>query len=378
MEGRKSYIHPVVVRNKDELREFGLHGIEEIEHGNEPAFLYAIALGSGTTGSLPLIVLRHLNLPRRYEQMGIASGKHCIHLSARDAQVRLVSPLLEDIYDDGTEVLIMSTADLDTHLERLLVDYRPTHVGGFLSFIENAARYAPEASREIEVIEVTGEMMSEGAHASFSSIAPRAQITQVYSSAQTGRLGFSCPHLKSNQYHPLPGVGIEIESPDEYGIGEILVSKPISPFLEFQRFPMGDSARLLPACGCGRTDAFELMGRTDFDFIKLAGALLHKEEFDRVMEELSTHVVDYQALVEEIREGDRAQGLIELRVVPTLVCGTSKESAAWLASEFARRTFVTTARTLENFIERGSFFPIRVEFVDSIAHGLKKVRLKKK
>jgi|GEM_PF-3385427 phenylacetate-coenzyme A ligase PaaK-like adenylate-forming protein len=368
----------IIVKTKDEWRAAGLTGLETIENGSERAWMYAMAFGSGTTGNPPMITLRHLNLPAREYQLGVASGMRGIPLFTRDAQVRMISPMLGEDYNDETEALILSTSDMDEHLEELLHDYRPERIGGFPTFLESVMSHAPQSVRDIKNMDTGGEMTSEGAHAFLRRSSPHAEITQTYSSAQTGPLGLSCAHLKINQYHPVPGVSIEIESPDENGVGNILVSKPITKFLSLERFPMGDSARSLPRCACGRSDAFEIAGRTDFDFIRIAGAVLHRKEFDRVIAALSSHIADYQVIAEEAREKDRMQGLVTLRIVPTPLCKKSDASGGWLGEELARLTFVTPSQTLADLIRKKLFRPLQIEFVDEIEHKFKKVHLLRK
>ncbi|MDD2321346.1 MAG: hypothetical protein PHO83_14980 [Geobacteraceae bacterium] len=93
------------------------------------------------------------------------------------------------------------------------------------------------------------------------------RVVNEYGSTENGIIAFECEHGKM---HVMPTIHLEIENPDENGMGQIVVTELNSRMLPFMRYKNGDIGKLLiDKCACKRPfDIIEIHeGRID-DYIR--------------------------------------------------------------------------------------------------------------
>lgn len=186
----------------------------------------------------------------------------------------------------------------------------------------------------------------------------------------------SCGFLPRGFFHPVPWATVEVINPDETGAGEIALSVPQSRTVRLERYLVGDRARIIPAsCRCGAKTTFELLGRKEGNAVKIAGALLFREEFDRVHRSLGEYVLDYRALIREYIERGRPKAEVTLEVVATPLLRARPDAEAFLARVVAERLYVTPTQTLADLILQGIFAPLTVTLVAPFPPYAKDIKL---
>jgi len=200
---------------------------------------------------------------------------------------------------------------------------------------------------------------------------PSASIESVYISVETGAIsGIPCGHLGRGMYHPKPGVVVEISGTDADGAGDILVSTQFGKKRRIERYRIGDIGRIIEgACACGAAHTFEVLGRRGYDYVKVAGALFHRAEFDRVAGRCADFFDDYRIEVSENSQGGadvlvrvyRTDGMWDEDIRNNIAAGMSD-------------AFVGPDKTLRDVFPRG--FTLRVErATDPFERRIKDVKI---
>ncbi|MES2202710.1 MAG: hypothetical protein V4474_00030 [Patescibacteria group bacterium] len=333
-----------------------------LEHPPKDVWRYGIRMTSGTTGSKPLVVVNEYSssLNTRFknnERVLVCFGSHNIRLAyARHVRCQDSAP--------PTKVLLLDGADITGSLAAMLEEFRPDCICGFPSFVMRVAQYlSPECRALVRSLQFAGEMLTDFNEQFFREHFPQARISITYILNEIGPVSApQCKHLGRNRYHPGKGVVVELEEMNEEGVGELLVSKKLWKDTAVERYRTGDMARIdTTPCPCGALATFEVMGRLGYDYIKIAGALMRKEEFDRVALLLKRHIDDYRAEVREVFVDGKPKGSVTLRVYSAHGPGT-QALAEEIGAQFARQVFVTPTQTLADLVAKGVFAPLRVEF----------------
>jgi len=300
-----------------------------IAHPPEDARLWGIRTTSGTTGGEPLIV------PHHYPSMRgrIFKEEKRMLQCYGSMSSRLSFTHLSHIRDTADELVSLSLdgADLGPGLDRALDEFGADIIIGYPSFVARVCALMSAGARARVVhVRLSGEFIDSGLRHLFEERFANADTTSMYVSAETGRLStFPCGHLPLNRYHPAPGVTIEIAEPGDDGAGDILVSKDgREELVPFRRYRVGDTGRIVPgSCPCGEAVTFEVLGRSGHDYLKLAGAIVRREEVERVARRLGLREYFLEGSLK--MRGNTPAGALELSIVPPE--GAGEEAAARLA-----------------------------------------------
>lgn len=276
----------------------------------------------------------------------------------------------------------MDYCDLNPDLDNLLKQFKPDGLCGFPSFIISALKYVknPKTLLGIKSVRLTGEALSFQKMKILKSKLPNASVYLFYAAAELGFISEFCPNLPIGQYHPKKGaMEVDIINQDKQGIGEIVISTNLSPSVRIENYHIGDVGRFIKSenpCQCGRKITFEVLGRKDFDFIKMCGALLTQKEFERVALELKEYIIDFRVSVGEIVMEEIILGKISLDVIPSVKLSRLEHPKNFLAEEFSKRLFVTPTQTLHDLINKNSFLPVQVSLKTELPGGYKDVKMK--
>jgi len=270
------------------------------------------------------------------------------------------------------QLLCLDAADSSPSLDMLFSSFAPDALRGTTSFCNRALEFVHDttALSAVEVCSISGEVISRTEFSALARKLPRAFISVAYASSETGMIGRSCPDAPLGAYHPVAGVCAEVIAVED-GVGELVVSTAA-----VKDHKTGDSARMLGPCACGKKVTFELLGRINFDFIRLAGATLFQKEFDRVAKELAVYVADYRAVAKKVFAGRQLHGKITLSVVPRAALRGKNNPEAFISKEFARRLFLTATQTLEDLVKQGAFLPLSVLVAEEFQHQNKEMKLR--
>lgn len=324
-----------------------------------------IRMTSGTSG-VPIVIATGYSPEAPGEIAGDESVRRMIVcIGSRSARLSNVLIGRCGPKDTAMRVMPVDPQDLGPSLAGLLDDFKADGLHGFPAFIARLSEFMPaEAAREVRIIKVTGEVLSAERERYFAERFPNARQTEIYIASEVGgRIGNrSCRYLARNHFHPVEGVVVGIENGDEDGVGDITITKSVFRKARIERYRVGDIGRMVGGtCPCGEPVTFELMGRRGIDYIKLLGALIRREEFDRVVATFPDLIDDYRVDVREIAEDGKTRGEIVLRAFRRR--GPVTEALAReMAETFSRRVFVTPTRTLAELVESGTFSPLRIVF----------------
>lgn len=324
-----------------------------------------LRITSGTSGGGPILAAtqydaqapHRLSGDEQVERMLVCIGS----LSARLANV-LIARSGPDT--QILQVLPLDSQDLEPGLQTLLEDYRPQGMHGFCSFVLHATLFlgAPAASHVV-VVKLTGELLSQKREELLRERLPNARQTEIYIAAEVGgSIANRCAYLPRNHFHPMAGVMIELENLDQDGFGDLVISKKLFRARSVSRYRIGDVGRIIQkVCLCGETETLELQGRRGADYIKVAGALLRHEEFDRVVHLFSSYMNDYRVEVGEIVESEILKGRILVRLYwrgHTVTAGLCEE----IATNISKTLFMTPTQTYADLVAQGLFVPLTVVY----------------
>jgi phenylacetate-coenzyme A ligase PaaK-like adenylate-forming protein len=329
-----------------------------------------VRVTSGTTNA-PLVISEPVDTRFDPEEPFLGNMLAC--LGSRNA--RLACVLIARADPNVSRILTLDTSEFDASIEHCIDDFAPNTMHGFYSMLARAATsIKSRAWANIASLWCTGEGISTDGERFLFEQFPRARHIQIYVASEVGCIGRrSCHYLSRNRFHPENGVTIDIVDTDEDGIGDILVSKSVSRSVRIDRYRIGDIGRFVQGvCLCGAPMTFELRGRRGIDYIKIAGALLRREEFDRVAVQFADYIDDYRV---DVFGGSRdVAAKVVLKVYRR--AGASG-SARELAGKISRSLFVTQTRTFHDLVADGVLAPLEVEFEQKpFAQGFKDVKLR--
>lgn len=314
---------------------------------------FTVRMTSGTTGRAPVVIANE-HFPgdsRGFE------GSRTLVIAIGGNNTRLANTLL---VSEGSKtpirILPIDEPDLSLECAALMDDLSPDSMRGFTSFVRRFGDAFPEACTGVAKMKLSGEKWTPTAESSLRALFSNGKFEPLYITNEIGVIAArDCPQLPDGRYHLAPNVSIEIADPDESGLGDILVTKRFFRNDEAKRYRVGDLGRLdKEVCACGRATV-ELVGRKGSDYLKIAGAVLFREEFDRVAAQCRDLFDEYRA---EAQGG--AKGRITLRVFRRDGVW-SKEIQAAILEHFSKNLFLTPTRTLADLVAEDRFFPLVVE-----------------
>lgn len=167
-----------------------------------------------------------------------------------------------------------------------------------------------------------------------------------------------------------------IAQPDQGGVGDVLLSWDLPGGIRVSRYRIGDAGALVhEPCPCGENTRLELRGRSGYDYLKLSGAILHKDEFDRVAGLCGRFLDAYRAEAYTVEQMGRLLGGVALSVYRAAGPLSAEEKIA-LAQTFSAALFVTPTQTYANLVDRNIFVPLVIHNAEApFPKGAKEVTL---
>ncbi len=334
----------------------------------EEAKYYRLMHTSGTTGlPLPIVYTKRPDWNDIFlgegERIVMAFGSKTLRLDFARAYADSDTP--------NADILFLNIGLPEKTLSQICEQFRPTtFVCPPSILLRLTQKWTGMERQEITSISVAGELAGKAAIEEMRARFPNAKIINTYSSMETGNMGLSCPKCAWNEFHPRAGVIFDIDEPDEDGVGDLLVTKDNPGGVAFRSYRIGDVASHSSHDG---EKTIRLYGRRGFDYIKLAEALLIREEFDRVARELKDHIRDYKAEVQSVVKDGAPLHKLRLYVVPETPSALNEAALEkFLETEFPKRLFVTPKSTLSDAIAKGIFAPLEIKVEEKITHATAK------
>jgi phenylacetate-CoA ligase len=188
----------------------------------------------------------------------------------------------------------------EDHLEaywRKIVLFRPAYFHGYVSMLDEFARYVAERgysgeSLGLKAIIATSEVITDSARDRIEGVF-RAPVRGEYGSGEIGSIAFECDHGK---YHVMAqNAVVEVLRPDGTQAGrgergELVITDLNNRAMPLLRYRIGDFGTHGEPCGCGRTlpTLDSILGRA-YDFVQAPDGLrYHGEYFMYFFEDLRT------------------------------------------------------------------------------------------
>lgn len=284
-----------------------------LKRGAQDGALRVLRTTSGTTGGGPMMFVREY---RGGKTEWFSSAERTLACFG-SLQVRLTYALYlrYDASIASGSALFLDAEDM-RDLPRLAEEFAPGACVGWPHTLVRTARAMPRRVRlGISRLCLTGELLTDAVHAAILRDFPNATVRSQYITAETGFISsLSCAHAGPRRYHPARGVEVEIDGPDASGAGDLLVSTR-TPYGQVRRYRVGDIARIEKGvCACGERVIFDLLGRRGYDFIKAAGLVFVRGEFDRLAARCAELFDDYRAEISEVERDGAVAAALELRV----------------------------------------------------------------
>lgn len=327
-----------------------------------------VRVTSGTSGE-PIVMATGYSPDAPEDIAGDASVRRMlVCIGSRTARLSNILIARAGPRDRALRVLPIDQQDVDDRLTPLLSDFSPEGVHGFPAIISRVGAHMDASTKDgVRTAKLTGEVLTEERDSALQAMYKNARLIEIYIASEVGgRIGVrSCGYLPRAHFHPALDVEIEVANPDAEGVGDLLVTRPVFRGFRVESYRIGDMAKLVRArCACGAETTFALVGRRGIDYIKIVGALIRREEFDRVCATFPDAIDDYRAEVSEVHVAGQSKGRIALTLFRAK--GTPTEARVHeIARLFADRVFLTQTATLAQLVERDVFLPLEVTYTDA-------------
>lgn len=239
---------------------------------------------------------------------------------------------------------------------------------------------------DIKFIEIAGETSSLALFRYMRDTFPNATITAIYGSSdvETSPIGIPCRPMTDDDpraiYHAGPRTHLEIID-SETGTpiephagceGELLITANAGEEATFPliRYRIGDTVRVIDSPCAQHSDwSFEVLGRTDMDFLKVPGGILRADEVERVLRELALPDT-FELHRYEVND----TGVLRARAVLRLSVGPDAPLDE-LARSIAGKLRVSAEYTYERGVREGLYLPLTCERLDDAPRIGKRVRM---
>ncbi len=251
------------------------------------------------------------------------------------------------------------------------------------------AKELSETTREnIHTLFIQGERFTTELVQTLKAWFPSAVFDPRYGMSEVGLFGYQCNELRKRQvgeYHCDSDYLLEISDTDtgkwvDVGVeGEILITELYESPHQIIRYRTGDAGRVVSyeKCVCNATFTFEVAGRIKHDIIKIAGGVIRTDEIERVIAELGQQFEhDFRGIVEFVEVADKSLPIFHLSLVSKSKMVHHPAAIEAARQEIAKRLFLTTTKTLADFLKEGRFASFDIIFVEMFPPETKVQRLR--
>lgn len=335
-----------------------------VENPPENPHLFSVRVTSGTTGNAPIVALAdHSVSLATFAPMFWEKARVLVCVGTRG--LRFFYTALASGRPEGSQVLTLDREDLTDGLASLVGDFTPEKIIGFPTFIvEAGARMRQEDASRIIAVACVGERITPEYESRLKELFPNARLSWFYGVIEMRNLSKeSCVFLRPNHFHPNTGVTIRVTNENADGFGDVLVSTTIGETV-VEDYAIGDIARFLPSpCPCGEEITIELATRRGFDYLKLGGALLVQDEFDRVLCQYAHAIHDYRVEGSMVPHGAAFIG--KLRIIAFAPRNPTSDLQQSLIEGVSSQLFLTADRTLSDLVKDGKMLPLSLEWTQT-------------
>ncbi len=259
-------------------------------------------------------------------------------------------------------------------------------------FIHHAQAAAAELKRQgiheqIRFLEITGETCSLTLYRYLRETFPQATIVQSYGASEVEdvHIGMPCKPLDGTEplsvYHPKDTHYLEIVDPSTGEVlepkkdveGDLLISAyPGEPSaFPLLRMRIGDTVRVVEEVCPHGSWSFTVLGRTDMDFVKIAGGVLKADEVSRVLRLFPNETSDRYVLhcyTVDTSTGPLFKPVLELEI-------KQNASPEALAEKIAEELRVAPSFTYADGVAEKRYLPLTCTQKDTTVQAKKQLRI---
>jgi len=285
------------------------------------------------------------------------------------------------------QLLLLNPHPAAKKIDKTLDDFSPDNISAFPAALTHLSSLMLEnkitAPTSIQNIFLRGDFLQNSQRALIENVFKKISIELGYGLGEFGRIGNLCTFLAKkyglSAFHPVQYRRlIELADIDENGYGEIVATSFGNPATCLIRYRTGDVGRVLQEeCECGKKFTLILTGRKNFDYVKCAGAMLVRQELERVLTSLKDYIEEWRAETREVLNGVRIVGEITLKIKVTSGYAVLANPKEFIRAEVEKNLFLTPTHTLANLISSGAFLPLKIEQADSFPETKKPLLLRR-
>lgn len=267
---------------------------------------------------------------------------------------------------------------------------KDAEINGVISTPTILDQFIPALKRErlakkIRWVCLAGEHCSKQRLEILKKELPEAIFDVIYGSTEAGVMGIRCDHKKKrdpNIYHPVKELFFEIldekGNPQKEGLpGEIVVTTLRKTAFPLIRYKIGDMGILKKTnCKCGNKYELEVLGRSQFDSIKVQGTIIHAKSLENALTHVSDLVYpDFHLTVSEKKQKGKVMPSLNLKLIPRdrIIFDIDKLNNK-LAEKISENFWLSSKSTLKDLIEKGVYLPIDIKLVSEIKKTLNKAK----
>jgi len=130
-------------------------------------------------------------------------------------------------------------------------------------------------------------------------MSPAVQFRQVYQTSEVGTIGYQCTESNPGEFHVQRELQqVEIATPDEHGVGDLVVTNRSRQVIAVNKRLVGDRAKFIEGtCACDdQNPRIRLMGRNG-SFVKLGGEKVDVSSLLSFRSELGVQIDDFKVEV---------------------------------------------------------------------------------
>lgn len=357
-----------------------------INAGANP-YKFILRMTSGTSGATePIVMLRPVNARVFYDNEIRTVWTHDAYV------IGLLGTLLHIDANrlnntNQYQMLLLNPFRIGACAAATLNDFGADSVSAFPAVLARLASMMLEnkipAPPSIKKVILNGDFLHNSQRALIEQIFKNPKIELGYGLAEFGKIGNPCEFLAQkygpNAFHPIQYQHlIEFADIDENGYGEVIATSFGDPATCLIRYRTGDMARVTEEkCECGANFTLILAGRKNFDYIKCAGAMVVRQELERVLKPLTNFIEEWRAEAREIFNDARIMGELTLKIKPTPRYDSQAKSEEFVRAQVEKNLFLTPTHTLANLILNGAFLPLKIERVENFPQTKKPLLLRR-
>jgi phenylacetate-CoA ligase len=229
---------------------------------------------------------------------------------------------------------------------------------------------------QIKWIELSGEFCTHQRTKLIENIFPNAYIEYLWGSTETGgHKGYRCEHLykkPSNIFHFFTNhhfleiineKGAVLESKQE---GEIVHTDLYKKATTLIRYKTGDLGKInITNCPCGNPYTIELLGRMNYDRLKIQGTVLHTQAIENALDKIREYIEPgFRMNVYEKKIGSQ--------IIPKLALSLilkDKNNQPYLkeiiTEKISKNLYLTPTKTLYDLVDKKIFMPLSIKFTNN-------------